>query len=40
MTGSSDFRLTRIPLNNASGYMPALGCGTLIPDPGRDKKRD
>lgn len=30
--GSSEFRLTRIPLNNASGYIPALGCGTLIPD--------
>jgi aldehyde reductase len=22
-----------MPLNNGSGYMPALGCGTLIPDP-------
>lgn len=32
MTGSSDFRLTRIALNNGSGHMPALGCGTLIPD--------
>src|ERR1700722_3749640 len=33
MTGSSDLRLTRIALNNGSGHMPALGCGTLIPDP-------
>ncbi len=32
MTGSSDLRLTRIGLNNGSGNMPALGCGTLIPD--------
>ncbi len=33
MTGSSDLRFTRIALNNGSGHMPALGCGTLIPDP-------
>jgi len=32
MTESSDIRLTRLPLNNGSGYMPALGFGTLIPD--------
>src|SRR5271167_731720 len=32
MAGSSDLRLTRIALNNGSGPMPALGCGTLIPD--------
>jgi alcohol dehydrogenase (NADP+) len=32
LTGSSDFRLTRVPLNNGSGHMPALGFGTLIPD--------
>ena len=32
MIASSDFRLTRIALNNGSGHMPALGCGTLIPD--------
>ncbi|MFI5343336.1 MAG: aldo/keto reductase [Chlamydiales bacterium] len=32
MTGSSDIRLTRITLNNGSGHMPALGCGTLISD--------
>jgi alcohol dehydrogenase (NADP+) len=29
---SSDLRLTKIPLNNGAGYMPALGFGTLIPD--------
>jgi len=30
--GSSDFRNTKIPLNNGSGHIPALGFGTLIPD--------
>jgi alcohol dehydrogenase (NADP+) len=29
---SFDLRLTRIPLNNGRGHMPALGFGTLIPD--------
>src|SRR5215813_6541080 len=29
---SSDYRLTKIPLNNGSSHMPALGFGTLIPD--------
>lgn len=33
MTESSDLRLTRIALNNGSGRIPALGCGTLISDP-------
>jgi aldehyde reductase len=28
----SDLRLKRMPLNNGSGQMPALGFGTLIPD--------
>ncbi len=32
MIESSDLRLTRIPLNNGSGQIPALGFGTLIPD--------
>lgn len=32
MTDSSDFRLTKIPLNNGSGSIPALGCGTLMPN--------
>jgi alcohol dehydrogenase (NADP+) len=33
MIETSDFRTKRIPLNNGSGQMPALGFGTLIPDP-------
>src|ERR1700729_3962331 len=33
MTGSDDLRLTRIALDNGSSHIPALGCGTLIPDP-------
>jgi aldehyde reductase len=33
MTQTSDLRLTKLPLNNGSGDMPALGFGTLIPDP-------
>jgi aldehyde reductase len=32
MIGSSDFRNVRIPLNNGTGRIPALGFGTLIPD--------
>ncbi len=32
MIGFSDLRLKRMPLNNGSGQMPALGFGTLIPD--------
>jgi alcohol dehydrogenase (NADP+) len=32
MNGSSDLRMTRIPLNSTAGQMPALGFGTLIPD--------
>jgi alcohol dehydrogenase (NADP+) len=32
VTESSDLQLTRMPLNNGSGPMPALGFGTLIPD--------
>ena len=33
MPDSADIRLTRIPLKNAAGQIPALGFGTLIPDP-------
>ena len=33
MTESSELRMRRIPLNNESGYMPAVGFGTLIPEP-------
>jgi alcohol dehydrogenase (NADP+) len=32
MIEPSDLPLTRMPLNNGGGYMPALGFGTLIPD--------
>jgi alcohol dehydrogenase (NADP+) len=32
MVDFSDLRLTRMPLNNGSGQMPALGFGTLIFD--------
>ena len=32
MIESSDIRLTKMPLNNSGGHMPALGFGTLIPD--------
>jgi alcohol dehydrogenase (NADP+) len=32
MIDSSDLRMTRIPLNQGAGHMPALGFGTLIPD--------
>ena len=33
MAASNPFRRTRIALNNGSGAMPAIGFGTLIPDP-------
>jgi alcohol dehydrogenase (NADP+) len=33
MVESFDLRLKRIPLNQGAGRMPALGFGTLIPDP-------
>src|ERR1700744_4924179 len=33
MPEDADFRLTKIPLNNGAGHMPAQGFGTLIPDP-------
>ncbi len=29
---TDNLRLTKIALNNGGGHMPALGCGTLIPD--------
>src|SRR6201988_689173 len=32
MNASSDLRMTRIPLSQGAGQMPALGFGTLIPD--------
>jgi len=33
MIESSDFHTKRIPLSHGAGQMPALGFGTLIPDP-------
>src|SRR5580704_12380517 len=33
MNAPSDLRMTRIPLRNGAGRVPALGFGTLIPDP-------
>jgi alcohol dehydrogenase (NADP+) len=33
MSMPSDFRLLRFDLNHGSGKMPAIGFGTLIPDP-------
>ena len=33
MNASADLRTTRMPLNNGAGQIPALGFGTLIPDP-------
>ncbi len=33
MVGSVDLRMTRIPLSHGAGQIPALGFGTLIPDP-------
>jgi alcohol dehydrogenase (NADP+) len=32
MIESSDFRITKLPLNHGAGQIPALGFGTLIPD--------
>jgi alcohol dehydrogenase (NADP+) len=33
MMGSNDLRVMKIPLIHGAGQMPALGFGTLIPDP-------
>jgi len=33
MSDADNLRYTKIPLNNGSGEIPALGFGTLIPDP-------
>src|SRR5271163_3219695 len=37
MFESPHLRLTRMPLNNGAGRMPALGFGTLIPDTAETK---
>ena len=39
MVESDDLRYTKIALNNGSGAIPALGFGTLIPDPVATKTR-
>jgi alcohol dehydrogenase (NADP+) len=36
-TNASDLRCARIPLNLGAGTIPALGFGTLIPDPAETK---
>jgi diketogulonate reductase-like aldo/keto reductase len=33
MLATEDLRHTKLPLNNGAGAIPALGFGTLIPDP-------
>src|ERR1700677_3404967 len=33
MVDRDSLRYTKMPLNNGSGAIPALGFGTLIPDP-------
>ena len=33
MIEPTELRMTRIPLSQGAGQMPALGFGTLIPDP-------
>jgi diketogulonate reductase-like aldo/keto reductase len=33
MPAADNLRYTKLPLNNGSGAIPALGFGTLIPDP-------
>src|SRR5271163_428331 len=33
MVEPADLPMTRIPLDDGAGRMPALGFGTLIPDP-------
>jgi diketogulonate reductase-like aldo/keto reductase len=37
MSDADSLRYTKIPLNNGSGEIPALGFGTLIPDPIKTK---
>ena len=37
MNPSSELRFEKIPLNSGGGKMPALGFGTLIPDPTETK---
>jgi diketogulonate reductase-like aldo/keto reductase len=38
MSDTDGLRYKRIPLNNGSDEIPALGFGTLIPDPAANKE--
>jgi alcohol dehydrogenase (NADP+) len=38
MIAASDFRNSTLPLSSGAGFMPALGFGTLIPDPAETKR--
>src|SRR6476661_2536112 len=38
MSGTDSLRYTKMPLNNGADEIPALGFGTLIPDPGATKE--
>jgi hypothetical protein len=38
MATPDTLRYTRIPLNNGAGAIPAVGFGTLIPDPAATKE--
>ncbi len=40
MVESDNLRYTKIPLNNGSGAIPALGFGALIPVPHRNQDCD
>jgi hypothetical protein len=40
MLKHDSLRYTRLPLGNGAGEIPALGFGTLIPDPMATKKCD
>lgn len=33
MIATPDFKTLKLPLRHGAGHIPALGCGTLIPDP-------
>ena len=35
MSESNDFQTLKIPLDRGAGHMPALGFGTLIPEPAK-----
>src|SRR5262245_29899555 len=35
---TADLQHARIPLNYGTGQIPALGCGTLVPDPAETRR--